>query len=127
MYESLTKIPGVDFPPAESPFRMPKIDVPQHILEWREGDEITSEHRDFTADYISQSFNLSPAKAADAREKHATFPESAIASSLALIIATQTGMSADTFKRTFPTIARDSNSIAVRMFLERGEKQSEEE
>jgi hypothetical protein len=120
MYESLKGgVSGLEVPyswPSPTPF-----EVPPHILDWREGDEITLEHKNTVADSMSHSFNLPPSKAAETRERYAQLPDSAIASSLAVIIATRKSWDADTFRRTFPKIAL-SDSMAVRLFLSRADE-----
>lgn len=125
MYESLRgDVSGlaspVTFPPAPAPY-----ELPPHLLSWREGDEITEEHRNAVADSLSHAFKLSPAKAAMERDKSAQLPESAVATHLAVIIATLEGWDADTFKRTFPQ-ATNSDSLAVRMFLDHAEREKDE-
>lgn len=94
----------------------------QKFLAWREGDEITQEHRNALASDIARTFNLSPEKEAETQKKYAHIPESAIADGLAVTIATMTKMDVDTFKNTFPTIARDSRSLAVQTFLTHANK-----
>jgi hypothetical protein len=124
MRESLKKIPGVEFPLA-GPLSLPTPDIPEHLLAWREGDKITKEHRDLLTSRIAHTFNLSPEKEAENREKSASISDENIASLLAVVIASETGMSVDTFKRTFPTIARDSQSLAVKVFLAQEKKSSD--
>jgi hypothetical protein len=96
----------------------PLPEIPQHFLDWREGDPITQEHRDVILADIVSAFNLPPDKEAERREQSAKVPSELVAVRLAVVIAMRTGMSVDEFRRTFPKAAR-SDSIAVRMFLSR--------
>ena len=83
---------------------------------WREGDPITQEHRDAVALYMSHGMGLSAEEAAKEWEEFNQLPDSAIANSLAVIIAGTEGMDAATFRRTFPTISQNVSSEAVRAF-----------
>jgi hypothetical protein len=93
------------------------LEISKSVLEWREGDEITSEHRNALAANIAHAFNLSPQKEAETREEYARIPEAAIAGGLAVMIAQELRMNADTFKQNFPTIARESKSLSVQEYL----------
>jgi hypothetical protein len=117
IYESPRGIAGLESP-VSWPFPPTIYDeIPQHVLDWREGDEITSEHRNILAARIARTFNVSSEKEEKTRLDYAHIPDTNIADGLAVLIATVTGMDVETFKRTFPTIARNSQSLTVKMFL----------
>lgn len=86
-------------------------------MEWREGDEITPEHRNALAADIARAFNLSAEKEAQTREEYATIAETAIAEALAVMIGQQLRMDATTFRQSFPTIAREGKSMSVQEYL----------
>jgi D-alanyl-D-alanine carboxypeptidase len=89
-----------------------RVKIPKHILAWREGDSITSEHREVLASQLTQSFEQP-----DELERIMKASDSFIAESIAVLIAVQTGMNVETFKETFPTIAREHETLAVKSFL----------
>ena len=89
-----------------------RVKIPDHILAWREGDPITSEHREVLASQLTQSFGQ-PGEL----ERIDTMPDSLVAESIAAFIAVHTRMNVETFKETFPTIAANPTSLAVKGFL----------
>jgi hypothetical protein len=93
------------------------MELSKSVLEWREGDDITSEHRDAMAAHMAHAFNLSPEKEAKTREEFATIPEAVFADGFAVMIAQELRMDANTFRQSFPTIAREAKSFAVREYL----------
>lgn len=93
---------------------------------WREGDEITPEHRRALADDFARTFNMTPKRAAAMREDFARKPAAKIAPMLAIVIAYRTKMDVLTFTRAFPTISRDESSAAVRFFYSHGGAEDEE-
>jgi len=101
------------------------VKVSKSVLEWREGDPITEEHRNALAADISRAFNLSAEKEAETREEYARIPDTNIAEALAVMIAQQLRMDVPTFRQTFPTIAREGKSMSVRQYLELGNRLSE--
>ena len=94
----------------------PRYEIPEAILAWREGDDITDEHRRVLADSTVHTLNLPPDKAAELYENVAGAPTSDVAAGIAVMIATQERMDAETFRRTFPTISK-SQSLVVLSFL----------
>jgi uncharacterized protein YhbP (UPF0306 family) len=100
---------------------------PKSVLTWREGDKITLEMRDALVSYLAESLNLSVVEEAKTRKEYALLPEAAVAGPLAVMIATIIGMDTETFKRTFPTIARESKSLAVKAFLSHAKRKADDE
>ncbi|HUS11091.1 MAG TPA: hypothetical protein VMZ30_11545 [Pyrinomonadaceae bacterium] len=76
------------------------------ILDWREGDEITLQHRHALANWVSRSFNLNQEREAETRAKYERLPDEAIAKGMAAIIAARTGMHTETFEKAFPTLSQ---------------------
>jgi hypothetical protein len=103
-------------PPVSWPAPATRYELPAHLLAWREGDEITEEHRRAMADALIQTFNLPPHKAEKEYEKVKSVPASLIADALAVRIAAESDMDEATFQRTFPTISK-SKSLVVTAFL----------
>jgi penicillin V acylase-like amidase (Ntn superfamily) len=93
------------------------FNIPENILAWREGDEITVEHREALLSLNAQAFNLKKEDKLEMMETFFKMPDSDIAEYIALTIATESGMDIETFKQTFPTIARDGKSLAMKGFL----------
>jgi hypothetical protein len=93
------------------------MNISKSVLEWREGDEITIEHRNALAADMARCFNLSPQKEEETRQDYARASERAVADALAVMIAQHLRMSADVFRQNFPTISRDSKSFAVQQVL----------
>lgn len=91
-------------------------EIPEHVLEWREGDDITEEHRRAMADALINTFNYKPELAAETREFASRAPVSTVAEWVAVAIATRARMDAETFRRTFPTISK-SKSLTITSFL----------
>lgn len=91
-------------------------DLPEWLLGWREGDEITERHRNALADFMAKSFNLPPHEAEKTRQDHARVPAEDVGYSLAVMIATATRLDTEAFKRRFP-IAAQSRSLVVTAFL----------
>lgn len=112
MYESIKgAVAGL-----EAPYLWPskrRYEIPEAILGWREGDEITDEHRRALADSVVNAFNLPPDKAAEQYENVASAPTSLVADGIAVMIATQERMDAETFRRTFPTISKSQNLVVL--------------
>lgn len=98
------------------------MEVTKSVLEWREGDPITSEHRDALAADIARAFHLSADKEAETRRDYAKIPDVAIAEGLAVMIAQHLRMNVAVFKETFPTIAREGKSMSVQEYLRSGDK-----
>ena len=89
-----------------------RVKIPDHILAWREGDPITSEHREVLASQLTQSFGQ-----LGELEIIETMPDSFVAENIAAFIAVHTRMNVETFKETFPTIAASPTTLAVKGFL----------
>jgi len=87
------------------------------LVAWREGDEITREHRLMLAEnhvMFTQGFKE---KKKNVYEKYLNLPDAEIACLLAVSIAVYKGMDADRFRQQFPTIASESNAPIVVNFL----------
>jgi|SRR5882672_3876794 len=93
------------------------MELSKSVLEWREGDEITSEHRDAMAAHMARAFNLSPEDEAKTREEFATIPVAVFVDGFAVMIAQELRMDANTFRQSFPSIAREAKSYSVREYL----------
>ena len=95
----------------------PSAHVPDNVLAWREGDPITIEHRKILASLQAQSWRLSHVQEMATLKRLESVSDSLIAENIAVLIAVKTGMSGDAFKETFPTIAREHQTLAVKSFL----------
>lgn len=91
-------------------------------LEWREGDAITSEHRDAVAAKLAAAFRMSKADEANTRADAAALPETAIAEHLAVLIAEELKMDAATFSEQFPATARNGKSMSLKFYLEHADE-----
>ena len=101
------------------------MELSKSVLEWREGDEITSEHRDAMAADIARAFHLSAEKEAETRRDYAKISDADIAAGLAVMIAQKMRMNIATFRETFPTIAREAKSLSVQEYLRSGDQIAE--
>jgi hypothetical protein len=93
------------------------MNIPKEVISWREGDEITLEHRRILSAFMAEFYNLSKEKAETELQKYNELSDYEIAEYLAIMIAMETKMSLDEFLLAFPTISQDSKNIAVQMFI----------
>jgi hypothetical protein len=91
--------------------------VSKSVLEWREGDPITAEHRNALAADVAAVFHLSKEKEASMSEGYASSPDSYTAAHLVILIAKELGMNASAIRERFPTITSESTSVALKHFL----------
>jgi hypothetical protein len=86
-------------------------------MAWREGDEITREHRLLlAANYIMFTKELK-GKRKNVYEKYLNLPDAEIAAILAVSIAMRDEMDAVGFRQQFPKIAIESTAPVVVNFL----------
>jgi hypothetical protein len=87
------------------------------LMAWREGDEITREHRLLlAANYIMFTKELK-GKRKNVYEKYLNLPDAEIAAILAVSIAMRDEMDAVGFRQQFPKIAIESTAPVVVNFL----------
>jgi hypothetical protein len=91
--------------------------ITNKLMAWREGDEITRNHREMLAVHYIIDAKVRTGKEIEVYEKYLAEDESAIADMLAVSIAIYRGMDADTFKQHFPTIANECNTPVATNFL----------
>lgn len=93
-----------------------KTYIPLEFLNWREGDPVTSFHRNILSTHISNAFNLSLEKSAEIRERDEKVPDEHIAIHTALLIAETLDLDPEKFGEMFP-IAAGSDSLAIKTYL----------
>ena len=93
------------------------MDISEEILNWREGDPITLEHRKALAAHVAQGLNLSEEMEAETLADINKIPDEQLPESLAIMIATITNMDMKSFLLAFPKTAMESKSEAVEFFL----------